>query len=472
MKYSGDMKRPALALLISAFLAVALAQQDQTTPPPVPPVSDPAPVPPSDTSSDPVPALPELPPVMPPPSDTPPPLVPLPAPALPTPSVVTPVQPISAPAVPTPSASVPAPATLPKALTLVLDVPLRGLQDGQPLVASTRLSFQIPAERAEVLRKGGVITASLEADLQALARKAVSQPKDTRFEELASGWTLIERDGVSVDLEKSRAALLNALKTPGSTTVPLSYTLIQPKRTLDYFTSRGITDLLATGQTNYYGSSRARITNIHVGVSKFQDHLFEGKLFSFNKELGPIGLNTGFVPGLVIAGDRTATGVGGGICQVSSTVFRALYGAGLPIVERRNHSYQVHYYDPQGMDATIYQYSQDLKFSNDTGGALWFQISWDDAHAALEVNVFGRPRAETVQIGKPVTLSTSPSPANRLISDPTMRVGQRRQVDWAAPGAVIQVKRSFVKDGQVVRSDTLTSRYTPWPNIFMVGTKQ
>ncbi|GGR02702.1 VanW family protein [Deinococcus ruber] len=463
------MKRPALALFISAFLAVALAQQDLTTSPPALPVGNPAPATPSDT----LPTdsgLPELPPVMPPPNDTPPPpLVPMPAPALPTPSVSTPVQPVVAPTAPTPSATVPA---VPRPLTLVLDVPLRGIQDGQPLVASTHLSFEIPAERAALLRTGGVITTSLEADLQTMARKAASQPKDARFEELASGWALIERDGVSLDLTKSRAALLSALKTPDSTTVNLSYTLTQPKRTVEYFTSRGITDLLATGQTNYYGSSRARITNIHVGVSKFQDHLFEGKLFSFNKELGPIDTSTGFVPGLVIAGDRTATGVGGGICQVSTTVFRALYGAGLPIVERRNHSYQVHYYDPQGMDATIYQYSQDLKFTNDTGAALWFQISWDDAHAALEVNVFGKPRAETVQIGKPVTLSTTPSPANRLISDPTMRVGQRRQVDWAAPGAIIQVKRSFLKDGQVVRSDTLTSRYTPWPNIFMVGTKQ
>ena len=188
--------------------------------------------------------------------------------------------------------------------------------------------------------------------------------------------------------------------------------------------------------------------------------------------LGNISEATGFVPGLVISGDRTATGVGGGICQVSSTVFRALYGAGLPIAERRNHSYQVHYYDPQGLDATIYQPSQDLKFTNDSGGALWFQTDWDDANARLSVNVFGQPRDFTVSIGRPVTLSTRPSPADRLIPDPGLRAGQRRQVDWAAAGASIRVTRSFTRAEKVFRTDTMNSTYVPWPNIFMVGTKQ
>ena len=504
MKYSAGMKRSALALLLSAFLAVALAQQDLAPPPP-PPLSDPAPpadpgapellpVPPSPQDAPPLVPVPALPPAAPPQPQQPKPkaaptapvpVLTLPAPVAPTPTVSA-GQPQSAPPAPAPNLSVPpqpktapdAPApevvvpVVPLPLSLVLDVPLRGLQDGQPLVASRHFSLEIPAERAQGLREGGVVTAALETELRSFASKVASKPQDARFEQLASGWALIQRDGVALDLDKSRASLLRALNTPGTTRVALSFTTTAPARTLDFFTSRGIVGLLARGQTNYDGSSRARITNIHVGVSKFQDHLFSGKLFSFNKELGPIDTTTGFVPGLVIAGDRTATGVGGGICQVSSTVFRALYGAGLPIIERRNHSYQVHYYDPQGLDATIYQYSQDLKFSNDTGAALWFQVSWDDDQAELEVDVFGKPRPETVKIGRPVTLSTTPSPVNRLIPDATLRAGVRRQIDWAAPGAVIQVRRNFMKDGQVVRSDTLTSRYTPWPNIFLVGTKQ
>ncbi len=483
------MKRPALALVVSAFMAVALAQ----TTAPVP--TDPAPVSPVSPTPDPTPVVP-VPDVQPLPEPAPPPTDPVPTdpvPVVPVPATppaqtyppidIQPntVQPLSAPVAPAPGTTVPAPATpVPAAapavsadpLTLVLDVPLKLLDDGKPVLGSDRQTFVIPAERAAVLRRGGVVTASLEADLNAFARKATRAPQDARFEEFPSGWALVQRDGVSVDVAKSRASLLAALKNPASKSVALSFTTTAPSRTLDYFTGRGVTTFLATGETNYYGSSRARITNIHVGASKFKDRLFEGKTFSFNTMLGDISAANGFVPGLVIAGDRTATGVGGGICQVSSTVFRALYGAGLPIVERRNHSYQVHYYDPQGLDATIYQPSQDLRFANDTGGAVWFQTDWDDAHARLTVNVFGQPRDYTVSIGKPVTLSTRPSPADRLIPDPTLRAGQRRQVDWAAPGASLRVTRTFTRAGKVFKTDTMNSVYVPWPNIFMVGTRK
>ena len=496
------MKRPALALLLSAFLAVAVAQQTPPTdpappevpvtdvqplpepqPPPdpgmpiepapepsVPPV-EPAPVEPIPVEPAPIPALPE-----PTPAPSP---APQPAPTPPQPGVTVPAQPRPAPVSPTPGVQTPPVPTPPAApaipaapLTLVLDVPLKLLEDGRPVAGSNRQSFVIPAERAAILRRSGTVTASLDADLKAFARKVGSAPQDARFEEFASGWALVQRDGVTVDLDKSRSALLAALKNPASKAVTLAYTTTAPTRTLDYFTSRGITTFLANGTTNYYGSSRARITNIHTGASRFKDRLFEGGTFSFNTALGNISEATGFVPGLVISGDRTATGVGGGICQVSSTVFRALYGAGLPLVERRNHSYQVHYYDPQGLDATIYQPSQDLKFANDSGGALWFQTDWDDAHARLSVIVFGKARDYTVSIGRPVTLSVTRSPANKLIPDPSLRVGQRRQVDWAAPGATIRVVRSFTRAGKVYKTDTLNSRYVPWPNIFMVGTRQ
>lgn len=479
------MKRPALALVASAFLAVALAQTTVPSTPSAPaPVNDPAPIPAPEVPLPDIQPLPE------------PPLQPLPAPVLVTPVQSAPepiyppieiqpntVQPQPAPLVPTPGVSVPdqfaptPPVVRPAldgsaGLTLVLDVPLKLLQDGQQVAGSNRQTLVISVERTASLRRGRVITASLDADLRAFAKKVTTRPQDARFEQFASGWVLVQRDGVNIDLDRSRASLLAALNNPASRSVSLSYISAPPTRTLDYFTSRGVTAFLATGETNYYGSSHARITNIHVGASRFDNRLFEGRTFSFNKMLGNISEATGFVPGLVISGDRTATGVGGGICQVSSTVFRALYGAGLPIAERRNHSYQVHYYDPQGLDATIYQPSQDLKFANDSGGALWFQTDWDDANARLSVNVFGQPRDFTVSIGRPVTLSTRPSPANRLIPDPSLRAGQRRQVDWAAAGASIRVTRSFTRVGKVFRTDTMNSTYEPWPNIFIVGTKQ
>ncbi|MBZ9714792.1 VanW family protein [Deinococcus multiflagellatus] len=422
-----------------------------------------SPPPPAQT----VPVIPAVPPSEPAPVPPAPPTEPVPAPPEPTPAP--PETPAPAPATPPvtpPAAKITAP------LLITVNAAWPALVDGKKTTVPFTRTLTIPGKRVAALRQRGVITESLEADLQTFLKALPTTPRDARFEELWNGWAVVQRNGLSVNLDKTRANLLAALKDPKGVKVNVALgAQTAPKRTLSYFLSRGITAHLGTGETNYYGSSDARVTNIHVGARRFQDVLFEGKTVSFNQMVGPINLRTGFVTGLVISGERTANGVGGGICQVSTTVFRTLYSAGLPILERRNHSYQVRYYDPQGLDATIYQPSQDLKFANDTGGALWFQSEWNDEEARLSIQVFGKARDFTVQIDAPRTLSTTPPPPDRVIRDASLGAGQRKQVDWAAPGAVIEVTRKFVRDGKVFKQDTLKSTYRPWPNIFLVGTR-
>ena len=356
-------------------------------------------------------------------------------------------------------------------MTLRFEASFPAVVNGKKTSVPYRETWIIPPERLALLRAQGKVTVSLEADLKTFLKRIASQPTDARFEVQSDGqWIIVQRNGLTVDADAARAALTAALQDGQTSVVTLKPTSsTAPKRTLDYFVSRGITAFLAAGQTGYDGSSPARITNIHVGTHAFQDRLFEGKTFSFNQMLGPISTKAGFVTGLVIAGERTASGIGGGICQVSTTMFRALYGAGLPIVERRNHSYQVYYYDPQGLDATIYQPSQDLRFANDTGGALWFQSDWDDAQKLLVIRVFGKARDYDVQVLAPRTLKTTPSPPDKVIFDAALNKGERKQVDWAAEGAVIEVDRLFVRDGKTFKQDTLKSSYRPWPNIFAVG---
>lgn len=463
------------ALLLSSSGGWAQTATDPA--PPVPPAQTLPGIPALPPSTQPPAQPPVQPPVQPPaPAPvTPAPVVPAPADPVPAPPAQpAPVEPVPAaqPAPPVPAPSVTAPAPQVSTAPLLINVEARwpALVNGKKTTVPFTRTLTIPGKRAELLRRQGVITQSLEADLLNFTRDLPLKPQDARFEELWDGWAVVQRNGLQVNLEKTRANLLATLKDPRGVKVNVVLgSQTAPKRTLDYFLSRGITAHLGTGETNYYGSSAARVKNIHVGASHFQDRLVEGSVVSFNEMVGPISLNAGFVTGLVIAGERTANGVGGGICQVSTTVFRALYGAGLPIRQRQNHSYQVHYYDPQGLDATIYQPSLDLKFANDTGGALWFQTDWDDQESRLSVSVFGKARDFTVQIGTPKTLSSTPAPADRLIPDASVPAGQRRQVDWAAPGAVIEVQRSFLRGGKVFRQDTLKSTYRPWPNIYLVG---
>lgn len=462
------------ALLLSGSLVTAALAQTGTEPSPPPPAQT--------IPALPIPALPPTPPA-PQPEPTP---APTPAPEpQPTPSPQPTPEPIPAPepspaptpvpqpAPPTPTPQVtPVPAKITAPLLITVEAQWPALVNGRKTTVPFSRTLTIPGKRVEVIRARGVITESLDQELTAFLKALPTTAQDARFEELWDGWAVVQRNGLKVDAAKARANLLAAIRDPKGIRVSVPVTgQVAPKRTLDYFASRGITAHLGTGQTNYYGSSAARVTNIHVGTRRFQDRLLDGKTVSFNQMVGAITTGAGFVTGLVIAGERTANGVGGGICQVSTTVFRALYAAGLPVLQRQNHSYQVHYYDPQGLDATIYQPSLDLKFANDTGGSLWFQSDWDDESSTLTVTVFGKARDFTVEIGAPRTLSTTPSPADRLIPDATLARGQRKQVDWAAPGAVIEVTRKFMRDGKAFKQDTLKSTYRPWPNIYLVGTR-
>lgn len=346
------------------------------------------------------------------------------------------------------------------------------LRDGKAATFSDTRELTIPAQRAEILRQRGVITQSLGEDLDKFVRRLDTEA-GARFEHdpnKQGGWVLVQHDRLKVDPEAARAAVLAALKDPTQPAAQLEVTgQTAPERDLNYFTSRGITGLLGVGNTNYRGSSEARKTNIHVGASRFQDRLFEGKVFSFNQFLGPITRGAGFVDGLVISGGRTDEGLGGGICQVSTTAFRSLYMAGLPVRERSPHSYQVGFYQPQGLDAAIYQPTLDLKFTNDTGEAIWFQSDWDDETGEFNIYSFGKPRDFTVQLSAPRVISTVPAPADRLIPTDTLLKGQRRQVDWAVEGGTLEIDRLFVKDGKTVKKETLKSTYKPWPNIYLVG---
>lgn len=483
--------RLCVVLLAGAGWSAVSAQTNPATPPKAAP---PAPAPPIQTP--PIQTLPEQ--TI--PAQTPPPATQTPAPAPPAAAPAggplipaTPPKPQAAPEWPPVEVTVsadlpelpPEPITVelipppfevkPKTkapLLITVETTWPALVDGKQTTVPLSRTLTIPGPRMAQIRARGTLTESLDADLKKFLAELSAPPQDARFEELWDGWAVVQRNSLQIDLEKTRANVLAAVQDPQGVKAEVVVTgQTAPARTLNYFLSRGITAHLGTGETNYYGSSPARITNIHVGASRFKDRLVEGKVFSFNQVVGPVNLYTGFVTGLVIAGERTANGVGGGICQVSTTVFRTLYGAGLSILERQNHSYQVHYYDPQGLDATIFQPNLDLKFTNDTGGALWFQTDWSDDESRLTISVFGKARDFTVQVDEPKILRSTPSPADRFIPDATLPAGQKKQVDWAAPGAVVQVTRRFLRGDQVFKQDILKSAYRPWPNIYLVGTK-
>ncbi len=164
----------------------------------------------------------------------------------------------------------------------------------------------------------------------------------------------------------------------------------------DNLITLGLKELVSTGWSNFAGSPNNRIHNVKTGASKFNGVLIKpGEEFSFNKALGPVEAYTGYLPELVILQDKTVPQYGGGLCQVSSTAFRAALNSGLPILERTMHAYPVSYYKPYGVDATIYLPEPDLVFTNDTGKYIMIQTRIEGTK--LYFDFYGTKPARTVK---------------------------------------------------------------------------
>ncbi len=168
----------------------------------------------------------------------------------------------------------------------------------------------------------------------------------------------------------------------------------------------GIRTLLGSGTSNYKGSPPTRILNLKIAAAKFQHYIIPpNQEFSFSKILGPIGPEQGYVPEYVIKSGKTIKEYGGGICQVSTTVFRAAVNSGLKITERYPHAYPVKYYNPQGFDATVYPPSPDLKFINDTGNNILIQVSYKEYEITFEF--YGTSDGRKIKVIGPFTYATS-----------------------------------------------------------------
>lgn len=190
--------------------------------------------------------------------------------------------------------------------------------------------------------------------------------------------------GRKFNIPKSATAIITALRE-GKPFVQLTIDIIEPEVTLEKVNDLGIETLLAKGESDFHGSSIARVHNIKTGATKFNGAIIKpGEQFSFNDILGEVDEKTGYRPELVIKGGQTIPEFGGGLCQLSTTVFRAAILAGFPILERRPHSFPVKYYNPQGFDATIYPGVSDLRFKNDTEGHVLLQTKVEGTKLFVE----------------------------------------------------------------------------------------
>jgi vancomycin resistance protein YoaR len=247
-----------------------------------------------------------------------------------------------------------------------------------------------------------------------------------------------------------------------------------PTGNISDINSFGITEQIGVGNSTYRGSIPGRIHNVALAASKINGTLLApNETFSFNKVVGDISQKTGFQQAYVISGGKTILGDGGGVCQVSTTLFRAAMNAGLPIVERRPHSYRVGYYEQDagpGLDATVFSPTTDFKFTNDTGHYLLIQATVDSKKTSLTFKFYGTSDGRVAEVTKPVITDQIAPPEDLYVDDPTIKVGQTKQVEHKAWGGRSTFTYTVKRNGEVVTQKKFVSVYQPWQAVYMRGT--
>ena len=320
---------------------------------------------------------------------------------------------------------------------------------------------------------------TLRQMLTAIEPQVYRQAANARFhfDELTGQLVVLtpSATGRSLDINASIKAITDAVLS-GEHSVPLVVTETQPA-VADTASAQqlGIIGLLPNGvQTSYfYGSHAERVQNITIAAARFDGVLVApGETFSMVDTLGDVSLDNGYAEAPIIFGGRTIQGVGGGVCQVSTMLFRSVFFAGFPVAQRAPHAYRVSYYeqtangrDPSlaGLDATVYVPLVDFQFTNDS--PYWLLMETSVSGYSLTWKLYSTYDGRTVQWQTTGPQNIVPAPAPLFKENPDLEPGQIIQTDYAANGADVTVDRTVLKDSTVYFEDQYKTRYEAWQAV-------
>ncbi|MBI2908328.1 MAG: VanW family protein [Chloroflexi bacterium] len=322
--------------------------------------------------------------------------------------------------------------------------------------------------------------ASLEIDKEKaaayareLAREIDQEPRNARLQ-----WT---RGGVSPaapSQEKRRLDVTGLVQRLGEVLTSIDKRVVEipvnvekAAVAMEDIPRMGINELIEERSTYTGGSIPERMHNIRLGAERLNGAVVPpGATFSFNGTVGEISEEKGYLLGFSILGGETVADPGGGICQVSTTVFQAVFWAGYPIVERHPHAYRMKRYEPPpGLDASVYNPGLDLKFRNNTGNYLLVQARTDDSR--IYVALYGTKPGWDVTLVEPVLENVKPSDSKEIIQEsPALERGRRVQVETPEDGVDVTLGRIVSREGRELLRDRFFSRYQPQRNVVVVGT--
>ncbi|MFA5000544.1 MAG: VanW family protein [Patescibacteria group bacterium] len=285
----------------------------------------------------------------------------------------------------------------------------------------------------------------------------------------ASNWQA-GQDGRELDLDKNVSLILNEFLN-NKNEIILEIEII-PSESLFKDGELKIKEIIGTGHSNYAGSPANRRHNISVGAASLHGVLIKpNEEFSLLAALGEINGETGYRQELVIKGDKTVPEYGGGLCQIGTTVFRAALASGLPITERRNHSYRVSYYEPAGTDATIYDPAPDVRFVNDTGNYILIQARLDGND--LYFDFWGIKDGREITITDPTIYNIVKPAPTKIIETDSLAPGVKKCTESSHNGADAYFDYTVVyPEGATttpLHEVRFSSHYVPWQAVCLIG---
>jgi vancomycin resistance protein YoaR len=369
--------------------------------------------------------------------------------------------------------------TVAQAAAEVAAAEVRQLLSGPLTVTAAGHSATLqPAELAAGVRSrardGRLAVALAPAALDGLLRRraafAYGDARDAHFQPSGGRVRLLPAvTGRVVDAARAAAALLAAGAKDGSgRTAALPVRAVDPELTTEEAGALGVEEVISSFTTTFSSSDAPRVHNIGLIAAAVDGQLvLPGQVFSMNAATGRRTPAKGYRTAKVIKDGEIVPGLGGGVCQAGTTMFNAAFFAGLPVVERRNHSLHISHY-PMGRDATLNWPSTDLKFRNDSPYGIY--VTARATPATMNVTLWSTSR------GYHVAFTTSApydfrSPPTRFEDDPTLPAGQQVVESNGSAGFGVTVHRTVTNDGRVVRQDSFVSSYVPWSRVVRRGTK-
>jgi vancomycin resistance protein YoaR len=295
-------------------------------------------------------------------------------------------------------------------------------------------------------------------------------PRNASFRVFESGRVTVvpSRPGRVVDVIATRRSILAAALSPTDRSARVVVNAHDARRTTAQARAMGITTRISRYET-IYGGDPNRIHNVQLVARLIDGKLVApGATFSFNRATGARTADKGFLEAPVIINGELTTGLGGGVCQVSTTVFNAAYEAGLKITARTNHALYISHY-PQGRDATVNYPDVDLRFVNDT--PRWLLLRTFVGSSSLVVDLYGAPIHRRVVTKTSPLVETSPPPVKR-VPDPTLFRGVTVVDDSGEPSRATSVRRLvYTVGGKLLYDNTWSSSYRGENEIIRFGTK-